>query len=84
MKEVHWRKVENIVTGTPTTPNICTSSLLKRFLSRLIVKCDFETRGMEEFSLTGGRRGREVQEEGDRCIHIADSLLCTAEINITL
>ena len=28
--------------------------------------------------------GREVQEEGDICIHIADSLHCTAETNTTL
>ena len=27
---------------------------------------------------------REVQEEGDICIHIADSLPCTAETNTTL
>ena len=31
---------------------------------------------------TGG--GREVQEGGDICIHIADSLCCTAETNTTL
>ena len=29
-------------------------------------------------------RGREVQEGGDICIHIADSLHCTAETNKTL
>ena len=28
--------------------------------------------------------GREVQEGGDICIHIADSFHCTAESNITL
>ena len=27
--------------------------------------------------------GRKVQEGGDVCIHIADSLLCTAETNTT-
>ena len=27
---------------------------------------------------------REVQEGGDICIHIADSLRCTAEANTTL
>ena len=32
----------------------------------------------------GGGGGREVQEGGDICIHIADSLRCTAETNITL
>ena len=33
----------------------------------------------------GGReRGREVQEGGDICVHIADSLHCTAETNRTL
>ena len=32
----------------------------------------------------GGRRGREVQEGGDICIHIVDSLLCTAEASTTL
>ena len=28
--------------------------------------------------------GREAQEGGDICIHIADSLCCTAETNTTL
>ena len=28
--------------------------------------------------------GREVQEGGDICIHIADSVRCTAETNTTL
>ena len=28
--------------------------------------------------------GREAQEGGDKCIHIADSLYWTAEINTTL
>ena len=28
--------------------------------------------------------GREVQEGGDICIHIADSLCCTVETNTTL
>ena len=28
--------------------------------------------------------GREVQEGGDICTHIADSLCCTAESNTTL
>ena len=28
--------------------------------------------------------GREVQEGGDICIHIADSLRCTAETDTTL
>ena len=32
----------------------------------------------------GGRAGREAQEGGDICIHIADSLRCTAETNTTL
>ena len=32
----------------------------------------------------GGWGGREVQEGGDRCIHMADSLHCTAETNTTL
>ena len=32
----------------------------------------------------GGGGGREVQEGGDKCIHIADSLQCTAEMNTTL
>ena len=32
----------------------------------------------------GGRHGKEVQEGGDTCIHVADSLSCTAEINTTL
>ena len=32
----------------------------------------------------GGGRGREVQEGGDICIHIADSLRCTAETNTKL
>ena len=34
--------------------------------------------------LGGGSDGQEVQEEGDICIHIADSLCCTAETNTTL
>ena len=28
--------------------------------------------------------GKEAQEGGDICIHIVDSLCCTAETNITL
>ena len=28
--------------------------------------------------------GREVQEGGDICIHVADSLCCTAETSVTL
>ena len=28
--------------------------------------------------------GREAQEEGDTCVHMTDSLCCTAETNITL
>ena len=31
-----------------------------------------------------GGGGREAQEVGDRCIHIADSLHCTAETNTPL
>ena len=31
-----------------------------------------------------GEGEREVQEGGDICIHIADSLCCTAETNATL
>ena len=31
----------------------------------------------------GGVR-REAQEGGDRCVHIDDSLHCTAETNVTL
>ena len=31
-----------------------------------------------------GTGGREVQEGGDICIHIADSLNCIAETNATL
>ena len=31
-----------------------------------------------------GRGGREVQEGGDICIHIADSLCCTAESSAVL
>ena len=29
----------------------------------------------------GGEGGMEVQEGGDICIHVADSLHCTAETN---
>ena len=32
----------------------------------------------------GGGGGREVQEGGDICIHIADSRHCTAETNNTV
>ena len=32
----------------------------------------------------GGEGGREVQEGGNICIHIADSLCCTAETNTAL
>ena len=31
-----------------------------------------------------GEGRREAQEGGDMCIHIADSLSCTAETNTTL
>ena len=40
--------------------------------------CDDLDSWVEEWS------GREVQEGGDICIHIAESLHCTAENNITL
>ena len=32
----------------------------------------------------GGGVGREVQEERDVCVHVADSRHCTAETNTTL
>ena len=32
----------------------------------------------------GGGNGRKAQEGGDMCIHITDSLHCTAENNTTL
>ena len=32
----------------------------------------------------GGMVGRDVQEGGDICIYVADSLHCTAETNTTL
>ena len=32
----------------------------------------------------GGWSGKEVQEGGEICLHMADSLVCTAETNITL
>ena len=32
----------------------------------------------------GGGGGRDVQEGGDICTHLADSLCCTAETNTTL
>jgi len=32
----------------------------------------------------GGGGGKEVQEGGDICIHVADSLPCTAEMNNNL
>ena len=32
----------------------------------------------------GGWAGREAQEGGDECIHMADSHCCTAETNTTL
>ena len=38
----------------------------------------------DDLDVWGGGSGREVQEGGDICIHIADSLHCTAETNTTL
>ena len=35
-------------------------------------------------SWDGAWGGREIQEGGDICIHIADSLNCTAETNTAL
>ena len=32
----------------------------------------------------GDLNGEEIQKRGDTCIHIADSLCCTAETNTTL
>ena len=34
--------------------------------------------------LEGWKAGREAPEGGDICIHIVDSLCCTAETNTTL
>ena len=39
--------------------------------------------GREEVNWKQGI-GRDVQEGGDVCIHIADTLCCTAETNTTL
>ena len=39
--------------------------------------------GMEE-GWDGGVGGREAQQGEDICMHIADSLCCTAEMNTTL
>ena len=33
--------------------------------------------------LCGNLNGKEIQKRGDICMHIADSLCCTVEINIT-
>ena len=32
----------------------------------------------------GWMSGREAKEEEDRCVHVAGSVYCTAETNITL
>ena len=32
--------------------------------------------------LCGDINGKEIQKRGDICIHVADSLCCTAETNI--
>ena len=34
--------------------------------------------------LCGDQNGKEIQEKGYICIHVADSLCCTAETNTTL
>ena len=34
--------------------------------------------------LSGDLNGKEIQKRGNICIHIADSLCCTAETNTTL
>ena len=39
---------------------------------------------MTQRAETGWVGGREAQEGGDICIHMVDSLLCTAETNTTL
>ena len=46
--------------------------------------CDELDGGWGEGGEGMGGRGRSVQEIGDICIHIADSLHCTAEPNTTL
>ena len=34
--------------------------------------------------LCGDLNGKEIQKSGDKCIHVADSLSCTAEVNTTV
>ena len=34
--------------------------------------------------LCGDLNGKEIQKRGDICIHMADSLCCTADTNTTL
>ena len=34
--------------------------------------------------LHGDLNGKEILKRGDMCIHVADSLCCTAEINTTV
>ena len=42
------------------------------------------TGGSAPCSVMTWRSGREAQEEGDICVHVADSRCCIAEINTTL
>ena len=59
-------------------------------LNRVSGKLPYHTRSSARRSLMTwscglrGGGGKEVQEERDICIHIADSLHCTAEKNTTL
>ena len=39
---------------------------------------------LEKTSICGDQNGKEIQKRGDICRHVADSLCCTAETNITL
>ena len=43
----------------------------------------YSTGSSAQCSVMTNRGGREAQEEGDICTHIADSLHCTAETNTT-
>ena len=46
----------------------------------LLVLCD----DLEGWDDAEGERGREVHKGGDVCMHITNSLHCTAETNTTL
>ena len=74
-----WRVLKKLKIELPYDPEI---PLLGIYPGKTIVQKDTCMPVITQRGGTGG--GREAQEEGHMCIHIANSLCCTAETNTTL